>query len=222
MARLADAVHSSHRAVYAGTGPERRVPNLQGGVRGRETAPNRRGAELAGLVPGEGGLSATDLVTGDGAASCAVLVVAGDLGAAADDPAVGRAPPRGPHPDRPRLAGLDPGARRRRGPAAGDPRRDRGHLCQLTTTAAAVRTRLSAGRRRPIRGAGAGRSAASLRQRSPGPPDARPMSSTRLAATVPELDGLQPGRAAAVRRLPGRRGQGGRVRTAFMSSGARE
>ena len=87
MARLADAVHSPHRAVHTATGPERTVPNLNGGVQGNETSPNRRGAELAGLVPGEGGLSAADLVAGDGAAGCAVLIVAGDLGEAADDPA---------------------------------------------------------------------------------------------------------------------------------------
>jgi NADH-quinone oxidoreductase subunit G len=86
MARLAEAVRSPHRAVHTADGPQRVVPNLNGGVRGSETAPNRRGAELAGLTPGEGGLSGTDLVTGDGAAGCAVLIAAGDLGAAADDP----------------------------------------------------------------------------------------------------------------------------------------
>ncbi len=86
-ARLADAVRSPHRAVHAGTGPERRVPNLDGGVHGSETAPNRRGAELAGLTPGENGLTAADLITGAEAAGCAVLVVVGDLGEAADDPA---------------------------------------------------------------------------------------------------------------------------------------
>ena len=86
-ARLADAVRTPHRAVHVGTGAERRVPNLHGGVRGSETAPNRRGAELAGLTPGEHGHTAADLVTGAEAAGCAVLIVAGDLGEAADDPA---------------------------------------------------------------------------------------------------------------------------------------
>ncbi|MFQ5351114.1 MAG: molybdopterin-dependent oxidoreductase, partial [Thermoanaerobaculia bacterium] len=85
VARLADAVRSPHRAVHAETGPRRWVPNLNGGVHGAETAPNRRGAELAGLTPGVDALSAADLVAGDGAADCAVLLVAGDLGAAADD-----------------------------------------------------------------------------------------------------------------------------------------
>jgi NADH-quinone oxidoreductase subunit G len=87
MARLADAVHSPHRAVRIGVGPERAVPNLNGGVRGSDTAPNRRGAELAGLAPGEGGLSAATLIDGDGAARCSMLIVAGELGPPADDPA---------------------------------------------------------------------------------------------------------------------------------------
>jgi NADH-quinone oxidoreductase subunit G len=89
-ARLADAVRSPHRGVHAGHGPQREIPNLLGGVRGRETGPNRRGAELAGLVPGDGGLGAAELVNGDGARGSAVLVVAGDLGEAADDPATVR------------------------------------------------------------------------------------------------------------------------------------
>jgi NADH-quinone oxidoreductase subunit G len=88
VARLADVVHSPHRGVHAGLGPERQIPNPYGGVRGRETAPNRRGAELAGLTPREGGMGAAELIEGDGAAGCAVLVVAGDLGTAADDPEV--------------------------------------------------------------------------------------------------------------------------------------
>ena len=87
LARLADAVRSPHRAVHVDAGPERAIPNLHGGLRGSETAPNRRGAELAGLVPGAGGVGAADLVAGEAAAGCAVLVVAGDLGRAADDPA---------------------------------------------------------------------------------------------------------------------------------------
>ena len=85
LARLADAVRSPHRGVHVGEGPERRVPNLHGGVRGRETGPNRRGAELAGMTPGDGGSGAPALVSGADAAGCAVLVVAGELGAAADD-----------------------------------------------------------------------------------------------------------------------------------------
>ena len=86
VSRLADAVRSPNRGVHAATGPERRVPNLEDGVAGRETGPNRRGAELAGLVPGAGGFGADQMVDGAEAAGCAVLVVAGDLGEAADDP----------------------------------------------------------------------------------------------------------------------------------------
>jgi len=90
LARLAEHA-GAHRAVAAEPGPERRVPNLHGGVTGREAAPNRRGAELAGLGGGASeaaGFSAADLLDGDAAAGCAVLIVAGhDLSAAAHDPA---------------------------------------------------------------------------------------------------------------------------------------
>jgi NADH-quinone oxidoreductase subunit G len=78
-AQLADAVGSPHRSVPVDVGPERTIPNLQGGITGREAAPNRRGAELAGLVPHpadtENALDADDLILGDGAARAAVLVV---------------------------------------------------------------------------------------------------------------------------------------------------
>jgi predicted molibdopterin-dependent oxidoreductase YjgC len=67
-------------------GPERSVPSLRGGVRGHEAAPNRRGAELVGLVPGEGCWDANSLLT-QGAEGFAVLLVAGDLGEIAHDAA---------------------------------------------------------------------------------------------------------------------------------------
>jgi NADH dehydrogenase/NADH:ubiquinone oxidoreductase subunit G len=50
-AQLAEVAGTPHRSVAVDLGPERHIPNLQGGVTGREAAPNRRGAELAGLVP---------------------------------------------------------------------------------------------------------------------------------------------------------------------------
>ena len=52
---------------------------------GREQAPNRRGAELAGLAAGDGERSTReDLLQGDGAARCAVLIVCdSDFGQAA-------------------------------------------------------------------------------------------------------------------------------------------
>ena len=88
LARLAGLVQSPHRAVWVDPGPPRAIPNLQGGIVGREAAPNRRGAELAGLVPGEGGISARSLLE-EGAARCAALFVADtDFGAAARDPEV--------------------------------------------------------------------------------------------------------------------------------------
>jgi NADH-quinone oxidoreductase subunit G len=48
-ARLADVAATPHRSVAVELGPERHIPNLQGGLTGREAAPNRRGAEIAGL-----------------------------------------------------------------------------------------------------------------------------------------------------------------------------
>ncbi len=66
-----------------------RFPNPQGGITGRDAAPNRRGAELAGLVPGEGGIDAEDLLVGDAAKGCSMLLVAdSDFGRAAHDPKV--------------------------------------------------------------------------------------------------------------------------------------
>ncbi|HVT57460.1 MAG TPA: molybdopterin-dependent oxidoreductase [Thermoanaerobaculia bacterium] len=53
-AQLADLLGSPHRAVAVDSGPERAIPNLQGLLRGREAAPNRRGAELAGLTSARG------------------------------------------------------------------------------------------------------------------------------------------------------------------------
>jgi NADH-quinone oxidoreductase subunit G len=82
-ARLAEAAGSPHLSQAVDLGPERRIPNPQGGITGREAAPNRRGAELAGFAPG-----AEDLLQGAAASRCAVLVVCdGDLGAAAHDAA---------------------------------------------------------------------------------------------------------------------------------------
>jgi NADH-quinone oxidoreductase subunit G len=98
-AQLADVVGTPHRAVAVDLGPERHIPNLAGGVTGREAAPNRRGAELAGLgatAPGQGAgdgaaggsLDAARLLAGDGAARCSVLIVCdSDFGAGAYDPA---------------------------------------------------------------------------------------------------------------------------------------
>ncbi len=86
LARLAEVLQTPHRAVWAGQGPTRTVPNLHGGVSGSETVPNRRGAELAGLTPGDGGLTAADLLGGGGGARCGTLLVAGDLGGLASDP----------------------------------------------------------------------------------------------------------------------------------------
>jgi NADH-quinone oxidoreductase subunit G len=87
LAKIADQVGSPHRAVAVDPVEPRTIPSPKGGVTGREAAPNRRGAELAGLEGSEGALTAEDLLSGDGAAQCAVLVVAdSDFAAAAHDP----------------------------------------------------------------------------------------------------------------------------------------
>ena len=89
LAALADAVDSPHRAIWVDSGPARRIPNPQGWIEGRDAAPNRRGAELAGLVPGKGGIDASELLVGDAAARCSFLFVAdSDFGRAAHDPKV--------------------------------------------------------------------------------------------------------------------------------------
>jgi NADH-quinone oxidoreductase subunit G len=87
-AKLADAVGSPHRSVPVDLGPTWTIPNLKGGITGKEAAPNRRGAELAGLSGGEGeALDHDDLLLGDGASRCSVLVVCdSDFGKAAWSP----------------------------------------------------------------------------------------------------------------------------------------
>ncbi len=74
-AQLADGLGSPHRTVPVDIGPERTIPNTKGPnnkgeITGREMAPNRRGAELAGL--NTGGL---DVLQGDGAERCGALIV---------------------------------------------------------------------------------------------------------------------------------------------------
>ncbi len=82
-AKLADLVDAGSRSVPVDLGPERTIPNLKGGITGKEAAPNRRGAELAGLAGGQG----EDLLQGDGAARCSALIVCdSDFGEAAHSP----------------------------------------------------------------------------------------------------------------------------------------
>ncbi len=86
---VAAQIATPHRAVWVDSGPARTIPNPQGGITGRDAAPNRRGAELAGLVPGAEGFDAEDLLVGDAAAKCSLLIVAdSDFGKAAHDPKV--------------------------------------------------------------------------------------------------------------------------------------
>ncbi len=89
IAQLADAADSPHRSVWSEAGPTRTIPNLHGGISGSETSPNRRGAELAGLVAADGGIGAEELLQGDAAARCGFLLVAdGDPGSPTHDPEV--------------------------------------------------------------------------------------------------------------------------------------
>jgi NADH-quinone oxidoreductase subunit G len=89
LARVARLVESPHVSVWVDSGPTREIPNLRGGLVGRDAAPNRRGAEWAGLVPGPAGLDGEELLLEDGADRCAALFVAdSDFGRAARDPKV--------------------------------------------------------------------------------------------------------------------------------------
>jgi NADH-quinone oxidoreductase subunit G len=90
-AQLADTLGTPHRAMVTAVGEERFIPNLEGGIHGREAAPNRRGAELAGLTPPTGAIdtiTAAELLDSDAAADCSVLIVCdSDFGPGAHDPA---------------------------------------------------------------------------------------------------------------------------------------
>lgn len=91
LATLADHVGTPHRSVVLEAGPERKIPNTKGGIQGTEASPNRRGAELAGLVGGQGAHGFRSMLEGDGSASCSVLIVAGsDLPAAQAPAAIDR------------------------------------------------------------------------------------------------------------------------------------
>jgi NADH-quinone oxidoreductase subunit G len=89
LARWSDYLQTPNRAVWREEGIERALPRPIGEIVGRETEPNRRGCELAGMVPGPEGMSAAELMEGEAAATCGFLLVAdGDFGAAAHDPEV--------------------------------------------------------------------------------------------------------------------------------------
>jgi hypothetical protein len=75
--------------VWVDSGPLRQIPNTRGGVAGREAAPNRRGAEWAGLVAGPNAVDAEATSSRRAPTSCAALFVAdSDFGKAARDPKV--------------------------------------------------------------------------------------------------------------------------------------
>ena len=87
--RVLDAAGSTNRCTWSDRGVERAIPNTHGGIRGTETAPNRRGSELAGLAPVNGSWTAEQLVRGEAADDCSVLIVAdADPGSTLHDPQV--------------------------------------------------------------------------------------------------------------------------------------
>ena len=89
LAKIAAFVESPHRSIWVDSGPARHIPNPQGGLTGHDAAPNRRGAELAGLVPASGAVSSEDLLLEGAAAKCGAIFVAdSDFGRAAHDPKV--------------------------------------------------------------------------------------------------------------------------------------
>jgi NADH-quinone oxidoreductase subunit G len=93
LGKVADLAGTPHRSVPVDLGKSHTIPNTKGGITGREAAPNRRGAELAGLAPGDPGtetlIGHEALLAGDAASRCEVLIVAdSDFGAAAHDPQV--------------------------------------------------------------------------------------------------------------------------------------
>ena len=65
-----------NRSVWVDSGPARTIPNPQGGITGHDAAPNRRGAELAGLVPGEGGSRRRGPAARRRRQDCPLLIVA--------------------------------------------------------------------------------------------------------------------------------------------------
>jgi NADH-quinone oxidoreductase subunit G len=80
LARLAAQVRTAHRAVWVEKQEPRTIPTEKGDRTGREAAPNRRGVEIAGIVPGPDGMTARDLIEGGAARTSVLLVAGGGLG----------------------------------------------------------------------------------------------------------------------------------------------
>jgi NADH-quinone oxidoreductase subunit G len=73
-AELANQVGTPHRGVAVEPSPGWHIPNLKGGITGQDAAPNRRGAEQTGLVPGTNGMDVAAIL--EGKTPVSVLVVA--------------------------------------------------------------------------------------------------------------------------------------------------
>ncbi len=87
--RLADALGTGDRGVLHEPGPERTIPNPNGGVRGNELTPNRRGALLAGLAPTDTGTDPNGILEGAVTGDHSALLIF-DGGAAGKDNALSR------------------------------------------------------------------------------------------------------------------------------------
>src|SRR5581483_9115262 len=87
LGKLADQLGTPHRALHVEKSKPYHIPNLHGGITAEDAAPNRRGAELAGLAGREGAITAETLLR-DGAQDVGVLLVAdSDFGPGAHDAA---------------------------------------------------------------------------------------------------------------------------------------
>ncbi|HEX4965259.1 MAG TPA: molybdopterin-dependent oxidoreductase [Thermoanaerobaculia bacterium] len=88
-AKLADLSSATRRSVPVDLGPEWTIPRHQRPpITGREAAPNRRGAELAGLTSAlEGDNGTDDLLHGDSPVPAVLVVCDSDFGQAAWDAA---------------------------------------------------------------------------------------------------------------------------------------
>ena len=87
LSRVVDAGGGGQRLLWTTRSKPFHIPNPHGGITARDAAPNRRGAELAGLVAGDQQTEAQRLLDG-GAGGVGVLVVAdSDFGPGANDPA---------------------------------------------------------------------------------------------------------------------------------------
>jgi len=89
LVQLARLCETPHRGIWAQPSEPWWIPNLSGRITAGDAAPNRRGAELVGLIPEDDGRAPADLVDGSWAELPSMILVAdAQLGQAAHDPEV--------------------------------------------------------------------------------------------------------------------------------------